>query len=335
MKTLSVVILILSASALTNAQTTPLNQRLMGYCDGFPSAPGQPFILYGIGEREPATYVTGQEWTRCSYPLGGPDVWLGELLRSVSSLQTTTVGLYVKQARLSTSAMGGTVRLWVNSKGAGAPTQTTVSCTLTPASADLYTCNSTGQSVTLHTGDRIISVVTPPAGQTISPVSAMVELNGFGDGSYALSGYCNSVSDPGNSYVLFGLGQRTSPGCSYLPGTPVASSLGEAFVPPGPANATWTLKRLFSKQQTIGGAGTLGGTVKAWINPKSGGLPVPTPITCSLAASQGGLYACSDTTHSYVVNVGDRVIVIVTPSGGNTSLAPVAATIEVECGGCN
>jgi hypothetical protein len=89
-----------------------------------------------------------------------------------------------------------------------------------------------------------------------------------------------------------------------------------------------TIGNLYVKQQLLSGLGFLGATVTVWVNPKTGGIPVQTPITCTTVPfPPGDIYGCNDTVHTYAALPGDRVIVIVTPLSHET-VAPITATLD-------
>ena len=293
-------------SGLSHAQTTI---SLGGYCDSV-SNPAQAFVLNGLGQ------ITN---TNCVYGPGSPDisVFLGQAIPQSGTL----TNLVVKEQQLNSAPMGGTATVWVNQKTGGAVVQTSISCNLAFFSTALYKCNSAA-TFSVVAGDRIIVIVTPPNGQSMSPVEATVDINTVSTAYQTFVGYCGSVSNTGLAFVLNGLGQTTNTNCVYGPGSPnVSVFLGQAIP------RTGTIKSLYVKQQQLNFA-PFGGTVSVWINQKNGGSPVQTSISCSLV-QQGSLALCNDTLHTFSVTTGDKVIVIVTPPS-NLSISPVTATIDVQ-----
>lgn len=303
MKNALLVVLALLSIATCNAQSTT---SMGGYCDTV-SNPGSAFVLKGLGQDTD---------NRCIYGPGSPNVSaiLGTLIGSNGTLQN----LYVKQFQLNGANMGGTVRVWVNPKTGGIPVSTSITCSLS-SNGSLYTCHSSS-TYSVVAGDQVIVIVTPPSGQSISPVTATIDLATTTTATTPTAGYCGSVSYS-TPFVLFGLGQKSNSNCTYGPGNPVQAWMGQVLTKTG------TLKNLYVKQQQLNSA-PFGGTVSVWVNPKTGTSPVQTSISCTLAAN-GTLYTCSNTASSYSVQTGDQVIVIVTPPGGQT-VSPVTATIDVQ-----
>lgn len=279
-----------------------------GYCDTV-SLPGQAFVLDGLGQSTSDV---------CTYGPGSPNV--SALLGTLVTENATLKNLYVKQFQLNGANMGGTARIWVNPKTGGIPVSTPLTCTLSYSSSNLYTCHNTASTYTVVAGDRVIAIVTPPSGQSISPVTATIDLATTTTATTPTVGYCGSVSY-GTPFVLYGLGQMSNTNCTYGPGSPVQAWLGQVLTKTG------TLKNLYVKQQQLNSA-PFGGTVNVWVNPKTGTSPIETSISCTLAAN-GSLYTCSNTFSTYSVTTGDQVIVIVTPPGGNT-VSPMTATIDVQ-----
>jgi hypothetical protein len=147
MKSLTLVLFAVITSLLAGSvkSSAQIQAMLGGYCDGFPAAQGTPFVLNGLGEREPDPTTVSREFTQCSYGVGEPFVWLGEPAARPGTLHN----LYVKQGRLATSSMGGTVTILLNSKTGGRPTTTAITCTLGAITADFYQCNDTNHSITV------------------------------------------------------------------------------------------------------------------------------------------------------------------------------------------
>jgi hypothetical protein len=277
-----------------------------GYCDTT-SNPGQLFVLHGLGQNSA---------TACTYGPGNPTVLIGQLV----SQNGTLTNLVVKQQQLNGAPMGGTVTVWVNPKTSGAVIQTSISCSPSFFSSGLYKCSSSN-TYSVVAGDRIIVIGTPPPGTSISPVEATVDLATTSTAVQPFAGYCGSVSNTGLQFVLNGLGQNSNTNCVYGPGSPVSAFLGTVLP------RTGTLKNLYVKQEQLNFA-PMGGSVSVWVNQKSGGSPVQTAIACALASS-GSLYLCNDTSHTFSVTTGDKVIVIVSPPGGQ-SISPVTATVDVQ-----
>jgi hypothetical protein len=155
-----VLLLALAASTAFSQTTTSMG----GYCDTT-SFPGQPFVLDGLGQ------VTSNQ---CTYGPGSPNVsaLLGKLITSNGTLKN----LYVKQFQLNSANMGGTATICINPKTGTLPFVTSLSCSLSFSSSNLYTCHNIGNTVNVVAGDRIIAVVTPPGGVSISPVTATVDI---------------------------------------------------------------------------------------------------------------------------------------------------------------
>lgn len=311
----STAVALLMLLATPGSQAT-VYQSYGGYCDTT-SNPGQSFVLYGLGQRAQATYGSGP-YTACTYAPGNPSVLLGELVQGTGTL----TNLVVKQQQLNGAAMGGTVTIWINPEIGGPALQTSISCTLAFVSTGLYQCISSGTYLA-RGGDRIIAIVMPPSGTSVSPVEATIDWSYTVPG-FAFGGYCGSVSNPGQAFVLDGLGQGTNQNCVYGPGSPnVSAFLGTALSTSGP---NVFLSNLYVKQEQLNSA-AMGGTVTVWINPKSGGPPVQTNMGCTLTPS-GTLYTCSDLSHPYTAHNGDKIIVIVTPPPGQ-SISPVIATLSI------
>jgi hypothetical protein len=281
-----------------------------GYCDTT-SNPGQAFELNGLGQRTS---------TNCTYSPGSPNpsVFQGELVTQNGTIRN----LYVKQQQLNFSNMGGTATVWINPKAGGLPTVTSISCNLSFSTSTLYLCSNTGSAYTVVPGDRVLVVVTPSPGLSISPVSATLDEVTTTTTLQPYIGYCGSDSNPGLDFVLNGLGQRSLTPCTYGPGSPTVSVfLGEVIRKNG------VLRNLYAKQQQLNSA-PYGGTVTVWVNQKTGGSPVQTGISCVLSPN-GSLYTCNNTGGSFNVVTGDKVIVIVTPPNGQ-STNPVVATVDVQ-----
>jgi hypothetical protein len=279
-----------------------------GSCDTT-SNPGAAFVLNGLGQT--STH-------NCTFGPGSPtpSVFLGTLMRQNGTLQ----GLHVKQFELNSAVMGGTVTIWVNPKTGGLPVSTSISCSLGFSSSTLYLCSNTGNTFSVVSGDRVFAVVTPPPNVSISPVTATIDLTTTTTTTTPFSGLCGSVSFS-TPFVLFGLGQMSDQNCVYGPGAPVQAFLGQVLTKTG------TLRNLYVKQQQLNSA-PFGGTVTVWINPKTGTVPVQTPISCTLSLN-GSIATCNNTSSTFSVQTGDQVIVIVTPPGGMT-VSPVTATIDVQ-----
>jgi len=312
----SVLVVVLFACLSASAQSTV---SLGGYCDTV-SNPGLTFVPYGLGQQEVHTTGTsaGQSFTDCTFGPGNPvSIYVGTVLTTNGTVRN----LYVKQSPLNGAPMAGTVRIWVNPKTGGAPVQTSITCSISfQGGQGIYGCNDTLDTYAVVAGDKVIAIVTPPAGQSMSPVTVTVDVTTTATSTIPLSGHCYTVSNPGAPFVLRGLGQRRRTSCDYEPGSPTVSLfLGE------PITRSGTLKNLYVKQTQLNFA-PLGGTVTVWVNKKTGGSPVQTTITCSITTYQG-IYGCSNTANTYAVVPGDKVIVIVTPPGG-TSISPVVATLD-------
>ncbi len=136
----------------------------------------------------------------------------------------------------------------------------------------------------------------------------------------SLGGYCDSVSNPVQPFVLNGLGQNSLTTCTYGPGNPTVL-IGQLITQSG------TLTNLVVKQQQLNSA-PMGGTVTVWVNPKTGGTAIQTAISCSLTFVSSGFYKCSSAS-TFSVVAGDRITVIATPPSG-TSMSPVEATVDVN-----
>lgn len=255
---------------------------------------------------------------QCTYGPGSPNVsvLLGALVKQSGTLEN----LYVKQFTLNGADMGGTVVIWDNPKTGGIPVNTGLTCNLAYAASGIYTCHNTSSTYSVVAGDRLIAVVTPPAGESISPVTATINIATTTTATTPTLGYCGSVSYS-TPFVLNGLGQMSTTNCTYGPGSPVQAWMGQVITKTG------TLKNLYVKQQQLNSA-PFGGTVNVWVNPRAGTSAVETSIACTLGSS-GSLYTCNNTSASYSVSAGDQVIVIVTPPGGET-VSPVTATVDVQ-----
>ncbi|MFZ0285377.1 MAG: hypothetical protein WAL32_09105 [Terriglobales bacterium] len=282
-----------------------------GYCDTV-SDPGQAFVLDQLGQSGLPTS------DQCTYGPGSPNVsvLLGALVKQSGTLEN----LYVKQFTLNGADMGGTVVIWDNPKTGGIPVNTGLTCNLAYAASGIYTCHNTSSTYSVVAGDRLIAVVTPPAGESISPVTATINIATTTTATTPTLGYCGSVSYS-TPFVLNGLGQMSTTNCTYGPGSPVQAWMGQVITKTG------TLKNLYVKQQQLNSA-PFGGTVNVWVNPRAGTSAVETSIACTLGSS-GSLYTCNNTSASYSVSAGDQVIVIVTPPGGET-VSPVTATVDVQ-----
>ena len=209
--------------------------------------------------------------------------------------------------------MGGTVVIWDNPKTArmqrGIPVNTGLTCNLAYAASGIYTCHNTSSTYSVVAGDRLIAVVTPPSGESISPVTATINIATTTTATTPTLGYCGSVSYS-TPFVLNGLGKCLRRLHHYGPGNPVQAWMGQVITKTG------TLKNLYVKQQQLNSA-PFGGTVNVWVNPRAGTSAVETSIACTLGSS-GSLYTCNNTSASYSVSAGNKVIVIVTPPGGET-----------------
>jgi aspartate 1-decarboxylase len=97
--------------------------------------------------------------------------WLGQVLTKSGTLRN----LYVKQEQLNSAPFGGTINVWVNPKTGTSPIQTSIACTLAP-NGNLYTCNNTAATYSVQTGDQVIVIVTPPGGNTVSPMAATIDV---------------------------------------------------------------------------------------------------------------------------------------------------------------
>jgi len=138
-----------------------------------------------------------------------------------------------------------------------------------------------------------------------------------------LSGYCDTISNAGQQFVLNGLGQRSQSACTYGPGSPNPSVfLGELV------NQNGTIRNLYVKQSRLNSGVPMGGTVVIWVNKKTGGAPVNTFISCTPTFYTNDLWLCNNTSTTYSVVAGDRVIAIVTPPSG-TTMNPVSASLDL------
>ena len=139
----------------------------------------------------------------------------------------------------------------------------------------------------------------------------------------SMSGYCDTVSSYA-PFVLNGLGTSATHACTYLAylsgSTQVSGLLGTLVRQNG------TLRNLYVKQFQLNSA-PMGGTVTVYVNPKTGGAPVQTSITCTPSYYQSNFYICNNTSSTYSVVAGDRVIVVAAPSSGDMS--PLTATIDL------
>ncbi len=139
----------------------------------------------------------------------------------------------------------------------------------------------------------------------------------------SMSGYCDTVSSYA-PFVLNGLGTSATHACTYLAylsgSTQVSGLLGTLVRQNG------TLRNLYVKQFQLNSA-PMGGTVTVFVNPKTGGAPVQTSITCTPSYYQSNFYICHNTSSTYSVVAGDRVIVVAAPSSGDMS--PLTATIDL------
>lgn len=298
-----VLVALALATSLMLAQTTT---SLAGYCDTV-SNPGVQFVLDGLGQT-----LTNN----CTFGPGTPtpSTLLGALIKQNGTIED----LYVKQFPLNGANMGGSITIWVNPKTGTLPFSTAITCTLGPSSNGLYQCHNTANGYTVVPGDRVIAVVSPPGGSSISPVTATLDLATTTTVLSPLSGYCGSNSF-GTAFVLYGLGQTSNSNCVYGPGSPVQAWLGQVITKTG------TLKNLYVKQQQLNSSG-MGGTVNVWVNPKTGSSPIQTAIACTVVPN-GSLYTCSNTFATYSVVTGDQVIVIVTPANAGS---PFTATVDVQ-----
>ena len=149
-----------------------------------------------------------------------------------------------------------------------------------------------------------------------------------GDFVMAISGGCitESFATP---YVLNGLGQRSTNDCTYGPGSPMNRTLGTVIPHSG------TLSGLQVVQTSISSGDAFGGLIQVFLEPfdQSSGW-TQTNISCSLASSSNNPFnsttTCSDFLDSAAVQVGQKILVLVTPpSTGFASFAPVSAMLRI------
>jgi hypothetical protein len=81
---------------------------------------------------------------------------------------------------LDSAPFGEAVNVWVNPRGGTSMIETSIACTL-GANGSLYTCSNRSVTYTVNAGDQVIVIVTPPSGETVSPVT-LQQLTRIADG---------------------------------------------------------------------------------------------------------------------------------------------------------
>ncbi|MGA7293026.1 MAG: hypothetical protein WBW85_10870 [Terriglobales bacterium] len=156
-------------------------------------------------------------------------------------------------------------------------------------------------------------------------VFSLLTFAALGQTTTSMGGYCDTVSTFNAPFVLDGLGQSSTHGCTYLafsPGATHPSALLGTLV-----RQNGTLENLYVKQFELNSA-AMGGTVSIWVSPKTGGAAVQTPITCTPSFYTSAFYTCHNTSSTYSVVAGDRVMAVATPPS-EQYMSPLTATIDL------